>query len=238
VNTHNRRLLLIEDNPGDVDLVRLKLVESNSERDVSFEVSAADRLCTGLAALTKERPAVVLLDLYLPDSRGAETFRTLLNQAAGVPVVVLTGRDDEDLAVTAVQQGAQDYLVKGGFDSKRLGRTLRCAIERQALVTALGITKKEHLQFKERFLSRVSRELGTPLTSIHQFVTTVLEDLAVPVTEGEREHLDTVLRSVNQLRSMIDDQLEATWAELGRMSSKLRCDTISDVVKTEIAEQT
>jgi hypothetical protein len=58
VNTHNRRLLLIEDNPGDVDLVRLKLVESNSERDVSFEVSAADRLCTGLAALTKERPAV------------------------------------------------------------------------------------------------------------------------------------------------------------------------------------
>lgn len=213
MNTQAKRILLIEDNPRDVELVRLRLVESSSEQEVSYQVSCADRLSTGLAALAKERPSVVLLDLYLPDSTGADTFYSVLNQASGVPVVVLTGRDDETLAVNAVQHGVQDYLVKGAFSSKQLGHTLRCAIERQALVAALGVTRREQSQLEERFLSCVSRELFAPLTSIHQFVTAVLEHHSEPVTEGERQHLDTVLRSVNQLRSVIDDQLEATRAE-------------------------
>ena len=206
-------MLLIEDNPGDVDLLRLRLVESRSERGVCYEVSCADRLSTGLAALAKERPAVVLLDLYLPDSTGADTFYHVLDHAPGVPVVVLTGRDDEELIVNAVQHGVQDYLVKGTFDSRQLGHALRCAIERQALVTALGITRSEQLQLEQRFLSSVSHELRAPLTSIHQFVTALLDDLSERVTESERQHLDTILRSVNQLRSVIDNQLDATWAE-------------------------
>jgi DNA-binding NarL/FixJ family response regulator len=165
--------------------------------------------------LAKEKPAVVLLDLYLPDSTGAATFHNLLDQAPGVPVVVLTGRDDEELIVNAVQHGVQDYLVKGAFDNRQLGHTLRCAIERQALVTALGISKREQLQLERRFLSRVSHELGAPLTSIHQFVTTVLDDRSENVTETERQHWNTVLRSVNTLRSVIDGLLEATLAETG-----------------------
>jgi DNA-binding NarL/FixJ family response regulator len=219
VNNQPRRVLLIEDNPGDVDLLRLRLVESRSEQGVCYEVSCADRLSTGLAALAKERPAVVLLDLYLPDSTGADTFYSVLDQAPGVPVVVLTGRDDEELIVNAVQHGVQDYLVKGTFDSRQLGHALRCAIERQALMTALGITRSEQLQLEQRFLSSVSHELRAPLTSIYQFVITLLEDLSERVTESERQHLDTILRSVNQLRSVIDDQLEATWGEPGEPRS-------------------
>jgi len=215
VNTQPKRVLLIEDNPGDVDLLRSRLVEINCDQGVCYEVSCADRLSTGLAALAKEKPAVVLLDLYLPDSTGADTFQNLLDQAPGVPVVVLTGRDDEELIVNAVQHGAQDYLVKGAFDSRQLGHALRCAIERQALVTALGISRREQLQLERRFLSRVSRELGAPLTSIHQFVTTMLDDRSGSVTETERQHWDTVLRSVNTLRSVIDGLLEATLAETG-----------------------
>jgi DNA-binding NarL/FixJ family response regulator len=165
--------------------------------------------------LAKEKPAVVLLDLYLPDSTGADTFHNLLDQAPGVPVVVLTGRDDEELIVNAVQHGVQDYLVKGAFDSKQLGHTLRCAIERQALVTALGISKREQLQLERLFLSRVSRELDAPLTSLHQFVTTVLGEHSEGVTETERQRWDTVLRSVNTLRSVIDGLLEATLSETG-----------------------
>src|SRR3984885_16270646 len=133
VNAQSKRVLLIEDNPGDVDLVRLRLLESNSEREVPFEMFWADRLSTGLTALTKELPAVVLLDLYLPDSRGAETFHNVLSRSVGVPVVVLSAQDDEELVLNALQHGVQDYLVKGAFDSKHLGHTLRCAIERQAL---------------------------------------------------------------------------------------------------------
>ena len=199
MNTQPKRVLLIEDNPGDVDLVRLRLVSSNSEREVSYEMSCADRLSTGLLALSQERPAVVLLDLYLPDSSGAETFHNVLKEAPGVPVVVLTGRDDEELVVHAVQHGVQDYLVKGAFDSKQLGRTLRCAIERQALLTALGRNWKQQPQFWD--------ELHSGLTSIDQFVTTMLDDVDTAVTEKQYQLLNAILRSVNQLRSMIHDQL-------------------------------
>jgi len=120
--------LLIEDNQADVDLVRMRLMEGN----LDVEVSCADRLSTGLAALDVERPAVVLLDLNLPDSRGAETFRNVLNKASSVPVVVLSTLEDESLAVQAMHQGVQDYLVKGSFDGKQLTRALRYAIERHA----------------------------------------------------------------------------------------------------------
>ena len=139
VSNQPTHVLLIEDNPGDVDLVRVRLLESNSD----LKVSCADRLSTGLAALAVEPPAVVLLDLNLPDSHGADTFREVLNRAPNVPVIVLSGRDDEKLAITAIHQGAQDYLVKGQFDSGQLGRTVRYAVERQALLTALDMRRTQ-----------------------------------------------------------------------------------------------
>jgi sigma-B regulation protein RsbU (phosphoserine phosphatase) len=224
VSAQPQRVLVIEDNQGDVDLVRSRLLESNSELEVSY----ADRLSTGLAALTRERPAAVLLDLYLPDSCGAETFHNVLNQAPGVAVVVLSGRDDEELAVNAVQHGVQDYLVKGTFDSKQLGRILKCAIERQALMTALNMNWKEQLQLKEHFLSHVSDELRTPLNSIRQFVAMVLDDLEAPVTAAQRGHLDTALRSVNQLRLMFDDLLETTHIPFSGHSGNATCIRASD----------
>src|SRR4029077_17235976 len=85
-------------------------------------------------------PAVVLLDLNLPDSHGAQTFRDVRNQAPGVAVVVLSGVDDEELGVRAGHRGVQDYLVKGAFDSKQLTRTLLFAIERQGLLPALDMS--------------------------------------------------------------------------------------------------
>jgi DNA-binding NtrC family response regulator len=129
-------VLLIEDSPGDADLVRMRLREGNPD----LEISCADRLSTGLAALAVKPPAVVLLDLNLPDSHGAQTFRNVRNQAPGVPVVVLSGVDDEELAVQAVHEGVQDYLVKGAFDSKQLTRALLFAIERQGLLPALDMS--------------------------------------------------------------------------------------------------
>jgi DNA-binding response OmpR family regulator len=130
VSNQRSHVLLIEDNQGDADLVRMGLIESNS----GLELSCVDRLSTGLRALNVKPPAVVLLDLNLPDSRGAETFRNLLNKAHGVPVVVLSTLDDESLAAQAVHHGVQDYLVKGRFDAKQLTRALRYAIERHAAV--------------------------------------------------------------------------------------------------------
>jgi len=230
MNNHPAHVLLIEDNPGDADLVRLRLVESSSDVDVS----CVERLSEGLAAVTEQHPSVVLLDLNLPDSHGAETFRKLLSKAPGVPVVVLSGQDDEDLAVKAVHQGVQDYLVKGSFDSKQLARAMRYAIERQALLTSLDMSRRQQLQFKDQFLSHVSHELRTPLTCIHQFVTLMLDGLAGSLNREQREHLGTIFRSVNQLRTMIADLLEAARAETGKISVEPRCISIDEVIRQAI----
>ncbi len=232
MSSHNPRVLLIEDNPGDADLVRLRLVESNS----GAEVSCVDRLSTGLESLADQPPpSLVLLDLNLPDSHGAETFRRVLNKAPGVPVVILSGQGDEELAAKAVHQGVQDYLVKGDFDSRQLSRAMRYAIERQALLRSLDMSRQQQLQFKDEFLSHVSHELRTPLTCIYQFVTLLLDGLAGDLAPEQRDHLQTVLRSANQLRRMIGDLLEATRAESGKISIEPRCVVLAEVVQQAVA---
>ena len=160
-------VLVIEDNPGDADLVRLRLVEGKSPVDVT----CVNRLSEGLATLKEKLPGVILLDLNLPDSQGAETFRKVLQQAPDVPVVILSGQDDELLAIKALHQGVQDYLVKGAISSSGLDRAMRYAVERQALLRSLEMSRRQQLEFKNQFLSHVSHELRTPLTCIHQYVT-------------------------------------------------------------------
>ena len=224
-------VLLIEDNPGDADLVRLRLVEGNS----AVSVNCVNRLSEGLASITKQSPSVVLLDLNLPDSHGAETFRRVIDHAPNVPVVVLSGLDDEVLAMKAVQQGVQDYLVKGNITSKHLERSIRYAVERQALLRALEIAQKQQLEFKNAFLSHVSHELRTPLTCIHQYVTLLLDGLAGPVAPEQSDHLKTVLKSVNQLHAMIRDLLEATRAESGKLRVEPRCVALGELVQQAVA---
>jgi signal transduction histidine kinase len=224
-------VLLIEDNPGDADLIRLRLVEANA----ALKVRSASRLAAGLASIEQQPPSVVLLDLNLPDSRRAETFRRVLDKAPGIAVVVLSGQDDEELAATAVNQGVQDFLIKGSFASKQLSRAIRYAVERQALITSLDMSRKQQLQFKDEFLSHVSHELRTPLTSIHQFATILLDGLAGPMLQEQREHLQTILKSANQLRAMIGDLLEATRADSGKLQIEVRCISVGDVMEQAVS---
>jgi len=225
------KVLLIEDNPGDADLVRLRLVEGKSDA----YVNCVSRLSDGLACLDAETPALVLLDLNLPDSHGADTFRRILQKAPNVPVVILSGQDDEALAIKAVHMGVQDYLVKGDITSKQLERALRYAVERQALLHALEITRKQQIEFKNRFLSHVSHELRTPLTCIHQYVTLLLDGLAGPMAPDQTDYLKTVLKSVNQLHAMIRDLLEATRADSGKLRVEPRCIDIGVLIQQAVA---
>jgi signal transduction histidine kinase len=225
------QVLLIEDNPGDADLVRLRLVEGRTP----VNVSCVNRLSEGLASITRETPSVVLLDLNLPDSHGADTFRRVMEHAPNVPVVVLSGQDDEVLAMKAVHQGVQDYLVKGDISSKHLERAIRYAVERQGLLHALDITQKQQLEFKNHFLSHVSHELRTPLTCIHQYVNLLVDGLAGPLAPEQVDHLKTVLKSVNQLHAMIRDLLEATRAESGKMRIEPRCIPLGELVQQTVA---
>ncbi len=225
------RVLLIEDNPGDADLVRLRLVE----RKPDVSVNCVQRLSEGLALLTDQPPTVVLLDLNLPDSLGAETFRKLLEKAPDVPIVILSGQDDEGLARKALHQGVQDYLVKGAITGGELDRAMRHAVERQALLRSLEMSRKQQLEFKNQFLSHVSHELRTPLTCIHQYVTLLLDGLAGEVTPDQREHLRTILKSINQLAAMVRDLLEATRAETGKMRIERRCVCMPDLIANAVS---
>jgi signal transduction histidine kinase len=219
-------VLLIEDNPGDADLIRLRLVEGKS----AVAVNCVERLSDGLASLAQQLPSVVLLDLNLPDSQGAETFRKVLAKAPDVPVVILSGQDDEALAIKALHQGVQDYLVKGDISRGELDRAMRHAVERQALLRSLEISRKQQLEFKNQFLSHVSHELRTPLTCIYQYVTILLDGLDGDINHEQRDHLRTVLRSVNQLGAMVHDLLEATRAESGKIKLQPHCLSIADLV--------
>jgi phosphoserine phosphatase RsbU/P len=224
-------VLLIEDNPGDTDLVRLRLLEGNA----SVDISCATRLADGLASMAEKPPSVVLLDLNLPDSRGADTYRKVLEKAGGVPVVILSGHDDEVLAMKALHQGVQDYLVKGDITSRHLEHVMRYAVERQALIRSVEMSRKQQLEFKNQFLSHVSHELRTPLTCIHQFVSILLDGLAGGINAEQRDHLGTVLNSVNQLQTMIRDLLEATRAESGKIRIEPRSIVIGDLVRRSVS---
>jgi signal transduction histidine kinase len=231
MNNGQAHVLLIEDNPGDADLVRLRLVESQSD----VQVNCVTRLSDALACLEVETPSLVLLDLDLPDSHGAESFRRIMRKAPNVPVVILSGQDDEALAIKAVHMGVQDYLIKGDITSKHLERALRYAVERQGLLRALELTGKQQIELKNQFLSHVSHELRTPLTCIHQYVTLLLDGLDGPMLPDQTDHLKTVLRSVNQLHAMIRDLLEASRADSGKLQIEPRCIDIGGLVRQAIA---
>jgi PAS domain S-box-containing protein len=121
-------VLLIEDNPGDARLLSELLMEVHS---VHFKLDHVDRLSQGQQRLSESAFDVVLLDLSLPESQGLETFVKLSCQVQEVPIVVITGLNDETLAIRAVQEGAQDYLIKGQVSGDVLVRSIRYAIERK-----------------------------------------------------------------------------------------------------------
>lgn len=135
------KVLLVEDNPGDVFLLQEFLGDVTT---TVVELMPVERLSEAFICLAKETFDVILLDLSLPDSQGWDTFVRTHRQAKATPIIVLTGIDDETLAIRAMQEGGQDYLVKGQVTGDLLVRSMRYAIERQRVEEALR-------QSEERF---------------------------------------------------------------------------------------
>ncbi len=121
------RVLLVEDNPGDARLVEEAL------RHSGFPVGRAGSLAEACQRAALGGVDAILTDLGLPDSRGLETLSALHQRFPAIPVLVLTGSNDESVGVAAVQQGAQDYLIKDQLDGRSLARALRYAVERKRL---------------------------------------------------------------------------------------------------------
>src|SRR3989339_2105588 len=129
------KILLIEDNEGDRRLIKEMLIEAFGER---FEFQSAQTVAEGLEKLDSN-PDLVLADLSLPDSSGLDTFYKLYQKSSKTPIVVLSGLSNEEVAVKALKQGAQDYLVKGQVEPNLLRRAIRYAIERKQIQESLRI---------------------------------------------------------------------------------------------------
>ena len=127
-SAHGTRLLLVEDNPGDADLVRVALEDAPPP---GIELTWVESLGEALRVLEGHSTDAVLLDLDLPDRRGRATLEAVLTANPECPVVVLTGLDDEATALEALRMGAQDYLGKGEIRGEALVRSVRYALERR-----------------------------------------------------------------------------------------------------------
>lgn len=133
-------LLLIEDDDEDALLIEKFLAHSGK---VLFQIIRVERLVKGLETLEKKAFDIVMLDLGLPDSQGLHTFLRVQEKSPALPIIVLTGNDNDEVATHAVHRGAQDYLVKGQVTGGLMIRSIRYAIERKKLLTQLENSLKE-----------------------------------------------------------------------------------------------
>jgi signal transduction histidine kinase len=226
------QVLLVEDNAGDVRLLREMF---GKERADSFELTHFLRMSEAEVHLAKGGTDIVLLDMGLPDGHGLDTVRRAHAAAPGVPMIVLTGLDDEALAAEAMKEGAQDYLIKGQIENRALPRALRHAIERHRMQTETDLIRTQQIQFKDEFLSHVSHELRSPLSAIRQFVTILLDGLAGELQPEQHEYMGIVLRNVKQLQAMINDLLEVTRVQAGKLMIEPQRTSVSDAIAYAVA---
>ena len=192
------KILLIEDNPGDARLVEVLLSESDL---LDCEITNKTSLTDGMEAMEHEDYAVILLDLTLPDSRGFQTLENLLEKFPNANVIVLTGLSDKSMGVNAVKAGAQDFLIKGDFDSDLLAKSLRYSIERSGVLKRLELTQRiAHIGNWEFNPStqlitasdEIFRLLGVPVKSI--LTEKDLEDPSSPLYVFRSIHQETLVR--------------------------------------------
>ena len=195
-------ILLIEDNPEDVQTFTEALADG--ERG-SHGIQLADRLSKGLERLAGASFDLVLLDLGLPDSRGLRTLTEVHAKAKGTPIVVLTSADDEQLALEALQQGAQDYLVKGYVQvyPELLLRSMRYAVERKRaeqkekqLVEAAATAERQRVTELERAYQELRR---TQAMLVQAGKMTAVGQLASGIAHEVKNPLNIILQSVNYL---------------------------------------
>ena len=170
------KILLVEDNLGDARLIKEMLSESTTVR---FGLAHVKRLSEARESLSMEGFDIIVLDLSLPDGHGLDTFVQTRIAAPSIPIVIMSGLGDEELAIKAVQEGAQDYLIKGQVDSDLLVRSMRYAIERNQAEEALWRAYDEmEIRVRERTaeLARTNRALEM-LNECNQIIVRATNEL-------------------------------------------------------------
>jgi putative two-component system response regulator len=232
------RVLLVEDNPEDVFLFRTYL-ENSSPAWLEFEV--CQRLDEAMHRLGPGKPEIdaILLDLGLPDSQGFETFARVHQQARKIPIVVLSGLDDEGLAIQALREGAQDYLVKDQINGDLLRRSLHYSVERMRTKEALRQARDElEVRVQERtaelalandalkkMVKKVSKAGEAVRKALHGIIHVISLTIETrdPYTAGHQRGVAEVGVAVARRLDLAEDRLEgirlaALVHDLGKIS--------------------
>jgi len=228
------KILLIEDNLAEARLLQEFLQQADAKEFVLVHVK---RLQEGLNQLSRSDYDIILLDLTLPDSQGLSSLPVLINSAPSVPIVVLTNTNDEELAIEAVREGAQDYLVKRQVNVNGLVRSICYAIERKQLLetlrqvnqtlqvrveerTAELVKANEINQFKSELVSMLSHDIRQPLNTILLAAGLLQNNEDKLTQEKKRNHLQMIRAAIKNMAQMLDEV-----SLIGRADSgKFQCD--------------
>jgi signal transduction histidine kinase len=219
-------ILMIEDNPADARLTRELLREAD---ELAVNIVHAETLARGLKCFDDGPFDAVLLDLSLSDTIGIEGVTRVTEANPLVPIIVLSGQVNEEVAIAALQQGAQDYLIKGQGDGYLIGRTIRYAIERKRIETQLVEAKKAAEaadRAKTDFLANMSHELRTPLNAIIGFSSMMSMELRGPLGHAAyKEYAEDIHQSGRHLLDVINDILDLSKISVGKFD--IDADTVS-----------
>ncbi len=239
----NIKVLLIEDSKFATQLTK-KMLDEEKSAQFNTELRCADSLAAGLECLKDDKIDIVLLDLTLPDSQELDTFKKVKAQAPDLPIVVMSGLEDERIAMDAVKKGAQDYLVKGQINSNLLKRSILYAIERnwaarQIRKLNLELEKsltelKEVNNELEAFSYSVSHDLRSPLRAITGFSNILMEDYTDTLDSEGKRLLNVIQSNTKKMGQLIDDLL--SFSRLGRKEIKKSNVNMEDLAKSIFEE--
>jgi signal transduction histidine kinase len=217
--TSTLKILLIEDNLAEARLLQefIKLTKSQN-----FSLVHVQKLQDGINQLNSEKYDVILLDLTLPDSQGLASIPQLLKQNPSNPIIVLTNTNDEELAIEAVRQGAQDYLVKRHVNPDTLVRSVRYAIERKQFLEQLNqinqtletqveektaelFKSREINQLKSEFVSILSHDIRNPLNTILLAAGLLQRHNQGQKNDEEINHLQLIRSAIKNVSNLLDE---------------------------------
>ena len=225
------RLLVMTSSAADTALLDSAL------RDSSLSAATIEHEPTmdaGLKRLANDWFDGVLLTLDDPEHQGLEPLTRVCASAGRAAVVVITESDDVHLAEEAFRLGTQDCLTKSSIRPAEFGRAVGSAIRRQRVLHEMLQARDEQISARDQFLSHVSHELRSPLSVVHQFASLLIDGIGGPLTTDQQDLMAVLMRNTGQLKVMIDDLLEVTRPESGRLRIECRALEICELL-TETA---